>query len=216
MHYLFGRCRLDTSSRDLTRDGEAVHLSPKAFDLLRMFVEARPRVLTKAELMEKLWPDAFVVEANLPVLVGEVRSALGDHAVAGGAIKTHHGVGYSFVADVREMRSANDAEGGDGVALVLRLGARRITLGAGINTVGRDKDADICINDASVSRAHARIVVEHGVAAVEDLESKNGTWVSGVPIHALTTLADSDELMFGTVRVRFFAESGNDPTTQTL
>lgn len=216
MCYLFGRCRLDTSSRDLTRDGEAVHIAPKVFELIRLLIEARPRVLTKAELMEKLWPDAFVVEANLPVLIGEARAALGDQAGVSSAIKTHHGVGYSFVADVREARSAADRETGEGPRLVLRTGVRRIVLGAGINTVGRVREADVYLDDASVSRAHARIVVEHGKAAVEDLESKNGTWVQGVPIHGSTPLADGDELMFGTVRFRFFVERSDDPTTQTL
>jgi DNA-binding winged helix-turn-helix (wHTH) protein len=216
MHYVFGRCRLDTSSRDLTRDGEAVHVQPKVFELIRFLIEARPRVLTKAELMEKLWPDAFVVEANLPVLVGEARAALGDQAGTSSAIKTHHGVGYNFVADVREMRSANDAPPEDGYVLVLRVGARRIALGAGVNTVGRDKDSDVFLNDASVSRAHARIAVQRGAVHVEDLSSKNGTWVQGLPIHEPTPLADGDELMFGTIRARFFKERPDDPTTQTL
>jgi DNA-binding winged helix-turn-helix (wHTH) protein len=215
MRYVFGRCRLDTSSRDLTRDGVAVHLSPKAFELLRLLIEARPRVMTKAELMEQLWPDAFVVEANLPVLVGEVRSAIGDQASVAGLLKTHHGVGYSFVADVREARPDVDVTA-PGPVLVLRVGSRRIVLGPGITTVGRDHDGDVYLNDPSVSRVHARIVVEDGVATVEDLKSKNGTSVQSVPIDKATVLNDGDEIEFGSVKVWFIVERPDDPTTLTL
>lgn len=216
MRYAFGRCRLDTSSRDLARDGESVHLSPKAFELLRLLIDARPSVLTKAQLMARLWPDAFVVEANLPVLVGEVRSALGDPAAASSSIKTHHGVGYSFVSDVRETRSNGDLAPPDGPVAVLRLGSRNIVLGTGANSVGRDANCDVFINDASVSRAHARIIVEGAAARVEDLQSKNGTAVQGTRVLAPTPLADGDEVRFGSVTARFVIDRRDDPTTLTL
>ena len=215
MRYVFGHCRLDTSSRDLTRDGVAVHLSPKAFELLRLLIEARPRVLPKAELMEQLWPDAFVVEANLPVLIGEVRSAVGDQASDASVIKTHHGVGYSFVADVREVRPDTDITN-PGPVLVLRVGSRRIVLGPGITTVGRDHEGDVYLNDPSVSRVHARILVENGAATVEDLKSKNGTCVQSEPITGPRALADGDEIEFGSVKVWFIIERPDDPTTLTM
>lgn len=216
MIYLFGRCRLNISSRALTRDEEPVHLSPKAFHLLQLLIERRPKVLTKTELMEQLWPDAFVVEANLPVLVGEVRTATGDGGDGSPVIKTHHGIGYSFAAQTTEMGSFGGHAGGDGSRLVLHVVGRRIMLAPGINRVGRDHDVIVYLNDASVSRAHARIIVEGIEATVEDLSSKNGTWVNGVPTHTSTTLADGDELMFGSVRARFVIERPDDPTTQTL
>lgn len=215
MRYVFGHCRLDTSSRDLTRDGVAVHLSPKAFELLKLLIEARPRVLAKAELMEQLWPDAFVVEANLPVLIGEVRSAVGDHASGPNVIKTHHGVGYSFVADVREVRPDTDITD-PGPVLVLRVGSRRIVLGPGITTVGRDHEGDVYLNDPSVSRVHARILVENGAATVEDLHSKNGTCVQSEAITGPTVLTDGDEIEFGSVKVWFIVERPDDPTTLTM
>ena len=105
MIYLFGRCRLDLSSRALTRDNESVHLSPEGLSPPAAAHRTRPKVLTKTELMEELWPDAFVVEANLPVLVGEVRTATGDGGNGSPLIKTHHGVGYSFAAQTTEMGS---------------------------------------------------------------------------------------------------------------
>jgi DNA-binding winged helix-turn-helix (wHTH) protein len=100
MRYDFGRCRLDTVNREVTLDGAARHLAPKAFELLRLLIEDRPRVVPKAELMRRMWPDAFVEEANLPVLISQARAAIGDAGV-GRIIKTHHRVGYSFAAEVR-------------------------------------------------------------------------------------------------------------------
>ncbi len=216
MIYLFGRCRLDVSSRALTRDDEPVHLSPKAFQLLHLLLERRPKVLTKTELMEALWPDAFVVEANLPVLVGEVRTATGDGGNGFPVIKTHHGIGYSFAAQTTEMGSFGAHPGAEGPKLVLHVIGRRIMLVPGINRVGRDNDVNVHLNDASVSRAHARIIVEGATATVEDLSSKNGTWVNGVPTHGPQVLTDGDELMFGSIRARFVIERPDDPTTQTL
>jgi hypothetical protein len=180
MRYVFGRCHLDTVSR---------HLSPKAFKLLRLLIEDRPRVISKAELMQRLWPDSFVEEANLPVLVGEVRAALGD-AGAGHIIKTHHRVGYGFAVEVRETRSHRDRpQSGPQWFLVLPDG-RRVALGSGVTIVGRDGDADVRINDRSVSGRHARIVGDGDTAAVEDLESKNGTWVEGVRVSQQVRLAE--------------------------
>ena len=203
MRYAFGRCRLDTASRELMRDGEAVHLSPKAFELLRLLIEARPSVLTKTQLMTNLWPDAFVVEANLPVLVGEVRSALGDVAAAASSIRTHHGVGYSFVSDVRETRSSGGLVPADGPLALLRVGNRTIVLGTGVNSVGRDPECDVYLNDASVSRHHARIAVEGSAATVEDLGSKNGTMLRGDRVSTRTVLRDGDEMVFGSVRAQY-------------
>lgn len=215
MRYVFGRCRLDTSSRVLTRDGVAVPLSLKAFELLKLLIEARPRVLTTAELMEQLWPGALVVEANLPLLVDEVRMATGDQAAAAGVIKTHHGVGYSFVSEGREARPDIDATA-PGPVFVLRVGSRRVVLGPGISTVGRDHDGDVFLNDPSVSRVHARIIVANGAATVEDLKSKNGTCVQNVAIAAPTVLTDGDEIEFGSVKVWFIVERPDDPTTLSL
>lgn len=216
MRYSFGDCRLDTASRELTRDGQPVHLTPKAFELLKLLIEGRPRVLAKSELMERLWPDAFVVEANLPVLVGDLRTAIGDHGSVSSAIKTHHGIGYSFTADVRELTAGAAAAQEWALRSLLRFGARRVTLGQGPNMVGRDLDADVYVNDASVSRHHARVIV-HGVTAhVEDLDSKNGTWVAEKRIDQRTLLSPGVIVMFGSVEAVYLIEGSDDPTTQTL
>jgi pSer/pThr/pTyr-binding forkhead associated (FHA) protein len=96
----------------------------------------------------------------------------------------------------------------------LRIGHRRFVLGAGVNTVGRDPNSTVCINDASVSRAHARITITDR-AMLEDLQSKNGTQVMGDPITGPTLLNDGDEVEFGHVKGWYIVEAQDDPPTTT-
>ena len=63
--YEFGPFRLDAAERLLLREGEAVQLTPKAFDLLLMLVQNHGHLLEKDELLKRVWPDSFVEEANL-------------------------------------------------------------------------------------------------------------------------------------------------------
>ena len=76
--YQFGQFRLDARERRLLREGTAVPLPPKAFDLLLVLVRDHGRLLGKDELLKLVWPDLFVEEANLPSNVSLIRKALGD------------------------------------------------------------------------------------------------------------------------------------------
>ena len=98
----FGEFVLDESRRQLLRRGDPVHLSPKAFQLLSILVQEKPRALSKADLQERLWPDTFVTEGNLTTTVAELRSALGDDAREPRYIRTVHGFGYSFAAAAKD------------------------------------------------------------------------------------------------------------------
>jgi len=216
MRYAFGSCTLDTASRRLTRGEQDVHLSPKAFELLRLLVDARPRVVTKPEIMQVVWPEANVVDANLPVLVGELRAALGDRSSASSIVRTHHTVGYSFIADVRETRSAADRRPADGHVYLLHSGSRKIVLGAGPNSIGRDPDCDVHLTDPSVSKVHARITIDDRGVQITDLQSKNGTTVQGKPVTGPTPLSDGDEIGVGVLKLFFIIDKQFDTTTATL
>src|ERR687891_1074230 len=76
----FGAFRLDPSRRVLWREGEVVPLTPKALDVLAALCEQKGEVVTKDELMRRVWPDTFVEEANLTVHVSALRKALGTQA----------------------------------------------------------------------------------------------------------------------------------------
>lgn len=89
---------LDRGTRQLTRGGAPVPLSPKALQLLDLLVTSYPRALSKTELQDCLWPGTFVVEKNLTNLVSEIREALGDDPAAPSFIRTVHRFGYAFQA----------------------------------------------------------------------------------------------------------------------
>ena len=97
----------------------------------------------------------------------------------------------------------------------LRIGHRRYVLATGVNTIGREPTSTVCINDPSVSRGHARILVEDGHATLEDLSSKNGTQVMGQLIRSATVLKDGDEIEFGHVKGWYIVEDTDEPPTTT-
>ena len=100
MHLTFGGYCLNVSTRQLLRGKSEVRLSPKAFDLLHMLVENRMRAVSKTELHDRLWPGTFVTDANLTVLVAELRNALHDRPDAPRFVRTVRGFGYAFCGQV--------------------------------------------------------------------------------------------------------------------
>ena len=194
----FGAFTLAADSRLLTRGGENLHLTPKAFDLLRLLVDAAPKVVTKAELHERLWPDSFVADATLVGLVKEVRRVLGDSDAAVPVIRTVSRVGYAFAAPLQP-----DASPDAGSRHWLVADGRSFPLAPGGNDVGRESAAAVWLDSGSVSRRHARIVVEGAEARLEDLGSKNGTSVNGTRLSAPTPLHDGDRLVIGAVPLTY-------------
>lgn len=101
-HYEFGPFRLDVSERLLQRDGKEVALTPKAFELLLTLVQSRGRLVSKENLITRVWPDTFIEENNLAVHISVLRKILGENEEGLEYIKTLPRHGYCFVADTRE------------------------------------------------------------------------------------------------------------------
>jgi len=118
-----------------------------------------------------------------------------------------HGFGYAF-SDGTARTADEDA--------VFRLvwGPREVPLAEGENLLGRDPDAAVSIDDATVSRHHARIVIDAGRARLEDLGSKNGTWLAGRRIASSEALTDGSEIRVGPAALTFrsFAAGGSTET----
>ena len=110
--YEFGRFRLDAAERLLLRDGEAVQLTPKAFDLLLVLVQNHGHLLEKDELLKRVWPDSFVEEANLSYNVSLIRKALGEGENGQRYIETVPKRGYRFVAGVQKVAEGDEESGG--------------------------------------------------------------------------------------------------------
>ena len=98
--YAFGEFTLDATGRSLARRDAAIHLAPKAHDLLVALVRQAGRLLTKQELLAQVWPDAFVEEGILSVHVSSLRKALGGGNRGAAYIQTVARSGYRFVAEV--------------------------------------------------------------------------------------------------------------------
>ena len=80
MRLKFGDCVFDSDTREVTRGGDRLAISPKAFALLDLLLESRPTAVAKTDIHARLWPGIHVTEANLANLIVELRSALGDSA----------------------------------------------------------------------------------------------------------------------------------------
>jgi DNA-binding winged helix-turn-helix (wHTH) protein len=197
----FGCFVLDTDRHQLLQDGCEIHLSRKAFELLSQLLRARPRVLTKNELHEKLWPDTFVSDATLASLVAEVRDALHEPARASHFIRTVHGFGYAFAGEAVDVTPA--AERPSMPQCWIERGDQRRPLPDGEYVLGRDQQATICLESLSVSRRHARLRVANGQATIEDLGSRNGTFVGDRPTVGPVVLGDGDTFRLGSVVLTF-------------
>jgi DNA-binding winged helix-turn-helix (wHTH) protein len=208
----FGEFTLDSLSRQLRRGAEEVHVSPKAFALLLELIEHRPHAVTKASLQESLWPGTFVVEANLSNLIAEIRAALHDEARQPRFVRTVHGFGYAFCGTVAGESAAAPARAASTCVLV-RSG-RLYPLVEGENVLGRDGDAASWFDSTSVSRRHARIVVAGSQAVLEDLASKNGTFVGDVRVTEPATLVNGAQIRLGSFEVTF-RWTHPEPSTDT-
>lgn len=196
MRALFDRFELDSERRALFANGERVRLSPKAFRLLEALVTASPRALSKEELHDAIWPKTFVEESNLAGLVTELRSILKDEPRHPRFVRTVHGFGYAFCGELTgsgpRVRAASITFRGDDLPLF-----------EGSNVLGRDATADIQVEDSTVSRRHARITVGPAEASIEDLASKNGTFVDGKRLEGATRLLEGQAIVLGDAPLTF-------------
>ena len=211
MRLAFGEFVLDLGARQVFRAAEEMPLSPKAFQLLELLVLRRPDAVSKEELHRTLWPETFVTETNLANLVSELRTAFGDDARQSRVLRTVQRFGYAFQAQARNL-PASAARGEATAACRLVWGRQEFALGEGESMIGRDPAAAIQIDDVSVSRYHARIVLDGSAARIEDLGSKNGTFVRGSRVAGAVPLRDGDGVRVGSVSMVFHRPESGAPT----
>ena len=201
MRTRFGPFILDLGGRQLTRDGQAIHLTRKAFELLTVLIRERPKAVSKAMLQQQLWPDTFVEEANVANLVAELRRALGEPRRDPAWIRTVHGYGYAFREQAGVTPRVDTAAGRP--ACWFEWGRRRFRLPPGEHVIGRDEDVEIRLDASTVSRRHAKVVVSDEGTWLEDFKSKNGTSRGDERITAPVKLADGDVIHIGSLRLTF-------------
>lgn len=204
----FGEFLIDSAERQLLRGDSAVHLTGKAFQLLVLLVAERPKVLTKKEIYDTLWPSVYVQEANIKNLVAELRAALADDGDE--MIRTERGVGYAFIA-----------EGQDEVLLtaprfVLVVNGVAFALREGRNVIGREASAQIRLESSAVSRSHAAVTVTGEDANLQDLGSRNGTFLNGEKLEAARSVRAGDEIRIAQFAIRFQTAPGSLRPTAPL
>lgn len=202
MRVRFAAFVLDTEARELLRGEARVPLSPKAFDLLDLLVAHRPKAMAKHDLLERLWPGTFVVEKNLPNLIGEIRSALGDDPSNPQFIRTVHRFGYAF-RDAGSPAAATAPPRRRTLSFLLKWAAGRVVLHEGTHVLGRDLEVDVFLDHPGISRRHARITVSEDRAVIEDIGSKNGTFVGKQRVQGPRVLADGDIVAIGSLELTF-------------
>jgi len=197
----------DEDRRQLLHGREVLHLEPKAFELLALLLSRRPHAVSKAEIREAIWPGAYVSESSLPGLVGDLRGALGDDPKDPRFIRTVPRYGYAFCGDV---------VGAAAPALAARWtavwAAHTAPLPDGEHLIGRGEDCQIRSESPNVSRHHAVVRVSSERLLVEDLGSRNGTWVHGRRLEGPAELTAGDAVRVGAEVIRFVTAPNEDST----
>jgi DNA-binding winged helix-turn-helix (wHTH) protein len=207
----FDDLTFDSDTRQLWIRKEEARLSPKAFDLLALLIERRPKAVSKVDIRQHLWPGTFVSDSSLPSLISEIRDAIADHRRKPGLLRTLHGFGYAFQADSApptEVLHDNSQKGW------LIGSTAEVALFPGENVIGREGDGVILVKSSTVSRRHARIAIDGSGAVVDDLGSKNGTYVNDRRIDGPTPVVDGDQIRIGSLLFTFRLSQGNE-TTET-
>jgi DNA-binding winged helix-turn-helix (wHTH) protein len=196
----------------ISRDDRVVRLRPRAVDVLMCLAAAAGKLASKRDLIDTVWQTEFVSDHALTQVIAELRAALEDDARNPSYIENVPRRGYRLVASVTPVASSVPAAREPSVPFRLQGEGGDHSLKQGSNLIGRTADADIRIDRTAVSRAHARIIVTGTTATIEDLGSKNGTYLNGARLEQPAVLANGDDIWIGrsVARLRFLVEG--EPT----
>src|SRR5262249_34899837 len=156
--------------RQLLNGTDDVHLSPKAYGVLKLLLHRRPAAVAKNDIHDVVWPETFVTDVTMATVMSELRAALGDPAGRARDIRTVRGFGYAFASEALDVDRPTE----DSPRCWVTWGERQLLLRLGANVMGREPRVGVWLDSLSVSRRHARIDLVDGVATLTDLGSKNG------------------------------------------
>jgi DNA-binding winged helix-turn-helix (wHTH) protein len=212
--FTFGAFELDVAAFSLRRAGERLKLEKIPMEVLILLVSRRGTLVGRTEITESLWDPCVFVEHDSAIntAIRKIRQALDDDADMPRFVETVVGKGYRFIASVTR-RSPSSSPRGVGLAShsVFR-GKQEFILEDGDNLLGRDPGAQVCVDHPSVSRQHAKIVLRSGRATLEDLQSRNGTFVNGRRLDAPTQLGHAAVIGLGPITLTFVSRSASRST----
>lgn len=206
MVYTFGPYAYDTVRRTLLREGVEARLTHKSRQLLTLFLQNPGQLLTREEIVEKVWGEEAVTDDALRSQIAKLRTALG--APGDRFLRMVRREGYRWEGDVQveaaeTPRALSSVAPSEGPRFRLVLEDRDVHLLEGPNVIGRDPDSAVWIDHNSVSRRHAQVVVAGGRARLEDLESKNGTFLNGRKVSRPEPLSNGDQIRICVMRIVF-------------
>lgn len=202
--FRFGEFKLDVDAYTLSRTGHRTKIEKIPMEVLILLVRRAGILLNRTEIQALLWGSEVFVDqdAAINTAIRKIRRALGDDAEHPRFVETVVGKGYRFIAPVATHGSVVDLTGTDVDAgatssdrlhaqlpsYLLTRGKREFVLDKGENLLGRDPDARVYVDHPSVSRRHARISINSISAVLEDLKSRNGTFLDGRRIETPTEI----------------------------
>ena len=196
--FRFGEFEVDVAAYALRRAGQRIKLEKIPMEVLVLLVQKAGVLVNRTEIRAALWgSDVFVDEdAAINTAIRKIRRALGDDAEHPRFVETVVGKGYRFIASLETSRAHLPNY------LVTR-GKRQFVLDREENLLGRDPDATVYIDHPSVSRRHARISIHSARPVLEDLESRNGTFLDGRPIETPTEIHHGAIIGLGPITLTF-------------
>lgn len=208
MRVSFEEFTFDASRQVLSRGSQNVHLTPKEMCLLELLLNGRGKVIPEQELVDCLWPDVVVSGASLKNLVSILRTNLGEPPHGRSYIRNVRGRGYVLDAPITELCDEPPVHS----AGYLHYAGRIIPLHPGSNLVGRDYCCSVRLLHSSVSRRHATIVLATDRVTLEDLGSRNGTFLDGAAVSGVCRLEHDHQLTFGRLATYYTASTSDDST----
>lgn len=203
--FRFGEFHLDVAAYALSRGSERIKLEKMPMELLILLVTSAGTLVDRRTIQAALWgSDVFVEhDSATNTAVRKIRQALDDDADTPRFVETVVGKGYRFIAPIEGRTERRPFP-----ACCVTRGKQEFMLGGGDNLLGRDPDARVYIDHPSVSRRHARISIRPNRATLEDLESRNGTFLAGRRIESPTEIHHGAIIGLGPITVTFRMLSG--------
>lgn len=181
----------------LTRGDATVDLELKVMDVLLCLARCSGNLVTRQDLIDTVWATEYISDNTLTHAIAELRSALGDDAKSPSYIETIHRRGYRLLLDAFELEDIEPRASQEPSSFYVITDDRRVRLVGGDNLIGRIPWAAVTVDSLQVSRRHARIVIDEATAILEDLSSKNGTFLNGRRLDGAAPLADGDRIGLG-------------------
>jgi DNA-binding winged helix-turn-helix (wHTH) protein len=203
--FAFSEFELDVDEYALRRAGERIKLERIPMELLILLIRNAGALVDRKTIQASLWGAGVFVEhdAAINTAVRKVRQTLRDDAEKPRFVETVVGKGYRFIASLSPGQQP-----GFLASYSVARGARQFVLEGGENLLGRDPGARVHIDHPSVSRRHARILIRSNQVILEDLESRNGTFLEGQPVEAPTEVRDGAIIGLGPITLTFLVASG--------